>query len=199
MTKLCVETLERIARVEPSPVVEFIEYVDRGLFHSLARTYRFRGLHQLKSKDIKNCSLDISKAVEIYWGVKISLPQNEKEGPQSFEEFLDTLYKILLALNVVFTYDEKNISYSKVFSPTGFLPSIERRAEQLLQLTARRRLGITFEEAEGSLVGTKITFEKDISWTVRLFPTLVVLLDLCKDTRQYELSLVVALDSLKYD
>lgn len=69
------------------------------------------------------------------------------------------LSSIARALNANFTLNQRAITDEEVFSPTGLLPAITRRADQLCTLCLGYGLGVTFEEAEKSLLGVKVVFD----------------------------------------
>jgi len=58
-----------------------------------------------------------------------------------------------------FTLNDRPISYGEVFKETGLLPAIARRADQLCSLCLGYGIGISFDEAEKSLLGVKVVFD----------------------------------------
>jgi intracellular multiplication protein IcmS len=70
------------------------------------------------------------------------------------------LSSIARAFGANFTLKQRPISDEEVFSPTGLLPAIARRADQLCTLCLGYGLGVTFEEADKSLLGVKVTFDE---------------------------------------
>lgn len=69
------------------------------------------------------------------------------------------LCAIAKALNASFTLNDRAISYEEVFTDTGLLPAMARRADQLCSLCLGYGIGVTFAEAEKSILGVKITFD----------------------------------------
>jgi len=67
--------------------------------------------------------------------------------------------EIAKELKANFTLNDQPINYSEVFSPTGLLPAILRRADQLSSLCLGYGLGISFDEAEGSILGVSVTLD----------------------------------------
>jgi len=63
-------------------------------------------------------------------------------------------------LNANFTFNDRPMSYQEVFSETGLLPAIARRADQLCSLCLGYGIGISFDEAEKSVLGVKVTFDE---------------------------------------
>jgi intracellular multiplication protein IcmS len=62
-------------------------------------------------------------------------------------------------LNANFTFNDRPMSYQEVFADTGLLPAIARRADQLCSLCLGYGIGISFDEAEKSVLGVKVTFD----------------------------------------
>lgn len=61
--------------------------------------------------------------------------------------------------NANFTFNDRPMSYQEVFADTGLLPAIARRADQLCSLCLGYGIGISFDEAEKSVLGVKVTFD----------------------------------------
>lgn len=70
------------------------------------------------------------------------------------------LSRIARALGANFTLNQRPISDNEVFSPTGLLPAIARRADQLCTLCLGYGLGVIFEESDKSLLGVKVSFDE---------------------------------------
>ncbi len=69
------------------------------------------------------------------------------------------LAAIAKALRASFTLHDRPINYEEVFSDTGLLPAIARRADQLCSLCLGYGIGISFDEAEKSLLGVRVIFD----------------------------------------
>lgn len=69
------------------------------------------------------------------------------------------LAKIAKVLSANFTLNGRSISYEEVFSETGLLPALARRADQLSSLCLGYGIGASFDEAEKSLLGVKVIFD----------------------------------------
>lgn len=95
-----------------------------------------------------------------------------------------------------FTLKGRPISYGEIFSDTGLLPGLTKRADQLSSLCLGYGLGATFEDMEKSLLGVKVTFDEFTPDVLRLFCILDVLYELIKSSPVKE---AVALDELMYD
>lgn len=76
------------------------------------------------------------------------------------KDITNKLSSIARALNANFTLNQRPISDEEVFSPTGLLPAITRRADQLCTLCLGYGLGVTFDEADKSLLGVKVVFDE---------------------------------------
>lgn len=64
------------------------------------------------------------------------------------------------ALKAKFILNNRPISYEEVFSDTGLLPALSRRADQLCSLCLGYGIGISFDEAEKSLLGVRVMFDE---------------------------------------
>jgi intracellular multiplication protein IcmS len=90
------------------------------------------------------------------------------------------LTKIVSAMNAHFTLNDRPISYEEVFSDTGLLPAIARRADQLCSLCLGYGIGATFDEAEKSLLGVTVVFDDVTPNSLRLLCILDVVNELIK-------------------
>jgi intracellular multiplication protein IcmS len=71
-------------------------------------------------------------------------------------------------MNAKFYLNDRFVSYEEVFSITGLLPAIARRADQLCSLCLGYGLGVTFNDSEGALLGTQVVFDEVTPSTLRL-------------------------------
>lgn len=99
-------------------------------------------------------------------------------------------------MNAQFSLNGRPMTMEEVFSTTGLLPAIARRADQLSSLCLGYGIGVTFEEAEGSTVGVKVIFDDITPHTLRLLCMIDVLNELMKGTMPGQ---ATALDQLMYD
>jgi intracellular multiplication protein IcmS len=99
-------------------------------------------------------------------------------------------------MNAQFTLNGRPMTMDEVFAPTGLLPAIARRADQLSSLCLGYGIGVTFEEAEGSIVGVKVIFDDITPHTLRLLCMIDVLAELMKGNPP---GAPTALDQLMYD
>lgn len=106
------------------------------------------------------------------------------------------LVAIARALQANFTLNERPISYEEVFADTGLLPAIARRADQLCSLCLGYGIGISFEEADKSLLGVRIMFDEVTPSVLRLLCITDVLCELINGGPS---AAVTPLDELMYD
>src|SRR5690348_11538374 len=95
-----------------------------------------------------------------------------------------------------FSLNGRPMTMEEVFSTTGLLPAMARRADQLSSLCLGYGIGVTFEEAEGSVSGVKVIFDDITPHSLRLLCITDVLFELTKNTPKGMLS---SLDQLLYD
>lgn len=95
-----------------------------------------------------------------------------------------------------FSLHDRPISYADVFSDTGLLPAIARRADQLCSLCLGYGLGVSFDEAEGSMLGVKVKFDDVTPNVLRYLCMTDVLSEIIQASDSKE---EVSLDELMYD
>lgn len=100
------------------------------------------------------------------------------------------------AMKANFTLHNKPISYENVFSDTGLLPALARRADQLCSLCLGYGIGISFEEAEKSTLGVKVKFDDVTPNVLRLLCLCDVLNELIQSAPSRD---ITPLDELMYD
>ena len=110
--------------------------------------------------------------------------------------FSKKLTKIATTMNAKFSLRDKPISYAEVFSESGMLPAIARRADQLCSLCLGYGIGVSFEEVEGTVLGLKVTFDDVTPNALRYLCIVDVVNELIKAARGKDL---VPLDELMYD
>ena len=103
---------------------------------------------------------------------------------------------IAAGMNAKFYLNDRFVSFDEVFSDTGLLPAIARRADQLCSLCLGYGLGITFDEAENALLGTRVIFDSVTPSVLRLLCLTDVINELIQGgpSRDY-----TPLDELMYD
>lgn len=108
----------------------------------------------------------------------------------------EKLSAVAKAMNAKFSLNEQSISYGEVFSETGLLPGIARRADQLASLCMGYGIGATFDEAEGTRLGVKVKFDDITPNTLRYLCVIDVLNELIQKNT---VAGVTKLDELMYD
>lgn len=108
----------------------------------------------------------------------------------------EKLCSLAKAMGGNFSLNGKPITYEEVFSEVGLLPAITRRADQLCSLCLGYGIGATFDEAEKSLIGVKVTFDDVTPDILRFLCIADVLNELIKNSPS---PLETPLDELMYD
>jgi len=106
------------------------------------------------------------------------------------------MIKIARSMGLRFSLNGRPMTPEEVFSPTGLLPAMSRRADQLSSLCLGYGIGLTFDEAEGSVLGVKVNFDEITPNALRMLCLVDVLNELTKATPKGEMT---ALDQLMYD
>lgn len=108
----------------------------------------------------------------------------------------EQMIKIARLMNARFSLNGRPMTMEEVFAPTGLLPGMARRADQLSSLCLGYGIGVTFEEAEGSVLGVKAVFDDITPNVLRLLCIIDVMNELMKGTGRGDMT---ALDQLMYD
>ena len=103
---------------------------------------------------------------------------------------------IATRMNAKFYLNDRFIGYEEVFSVTGLLPAIAKRADQLCSLCLGYGLGVTFSDSEGSLLGSTVVFDEVTPNSLRILCFVDVVNELIQGgpSRDY-----TPLDELMYD
>lgn len=104
--------------------------------------------------------------------------------------------KLAKVMNVSFMFREKVMTSEEVFSETGLLPAITKRADQLCSLCLGYGLGVVFSDNDKAVLGTKVQFDDITPNVLRLVCICDVLLELKKHSPSKN---VITLDELAYD
>lgn len=104
--------------------------------------------------------------------------------------------KIAASMNAKFYLNDRFVSFDEVFSETGLLPAIAKRADQLCSLCLGYGLGATYDEPEGALLGIRVVFDEVTPNVLRLLCMTDVMNELIQGgpSRDY-----TPLDELMYD
>lgn len=103
---------------------------------------------------------------------------------------------IAIAMNAKFTLNDNFIGFDEVFSDTGLLPALSRRADQLCSLCLGYGIGVSFDEAVKSLLGVRVVFDEVTPNVLRLMCLTDVLTELVKASSSDGRT---SLDELMYD
>ncbi len=95
-----------------------------------------------------------------------------------------------------FSFNDRPLTHKEVFSERGLLPALSRRADQLCSLCLGYGIGVTFDEAEDSMLGVKVNFDDVTPTVLRLLCITDVLNELINAAPSKE---ITPLDELKYD
>lgn len=104
--------------------------------------------------------------------------------------------KIVRVMGSRFSLNGRPMTIDEVFAPTGLLPAIARRADQLCSLCLGYGIGVTFEEVEGSVLGVRVVFDDITPNILRMLCITDVVHELTQGTERGEMT---ALDQLMYD
>jgi intracellular multiplication protein IcmS len=127
----------------------------------------------------------------------IGTSKDEYSMVESMSEAIQkNLGLISVTMGAKFTLNENFIGYDDVFSDTGLLPALARRADQLCSLCLGYGIGVSFEEAEKSLLGVKVVFDEVTPNVLRYLCIIDVLSELVKSSSSDGKT---ALDELMYD
>lgn len=99
-------------------------------------------------------------------------------------------------LNAKFYLNDRFITYEEVFSPTGLLPALARRADQLCSLCLGYGLGVSFEDAEEALLGMRVIFDEVTPRSLRLLYLTDIVSEIIRGAVSSDYT---ALDELMYD
>ncbi len=104
--------------------------------------------------------------------------------------------KVARTMGARFSLNSRPMTLEEVFAPTGLLPAIARRADQLSSLCLGYGIGVTFEETEGATLGVKVIFDDITPNVLRILCITDVLNELIQPTPRGEMT---SLDQLMYD
>jgi intracellular multiplication protein IcmS len=114
----------------------------------------------------------------------------------AIQDISEQMAKVARAMNAQFSLNGRPMTMEEVFSNSGLLPGIARRADQLCSLCLGYGIGVTFDEAEGSTLGVKAVFDDITPHSLRILCMIDVLNELMKGSGRGG---VTALDQLLYD
>lgn len=107
-----------------------------------------------------------------------------------------SLIAIVKAMKVTFTVNNRIISPEEICKDTGLLPGIARRADQLCALCLGYGIGLSFDEAEKSLLGVRVVFDDVTPNILRFMCITDVIFEMINSAPSRD---SVPLDELMYD
>lgn len=106
------------------------------------------------------------------------------------------LAKIAHGMKAKFYLNNRFVSYDEVFSDTGLLPALAKRADQLCSLCLGYGIGASFTEVKEALLGVQVTFDEATPNVLRYMCIIDVLSELIKAGGDPNKT---PLDELRYD
>lgn len=107
-----------------------------------------------------------------------------------------SLAMIAASMNAKFYLNDRFVSYDEVFSETGLLPAMVRRADQLCSLCLGYGLGASFDDDEKALLGHRVIFDDVTPNSLRLLCLVDLLHELIQGGPSKDYT---PLDELMYD
>lgn len=111
-------------------------------------------------------------------------------------DIIKTLCSVAKAMGANFSFNDRPMTHKEVFSESGLLPALSRRADQLSSLCLGYGIGLSFDEAEDALLGVRVSFDDVTPNTLRLLCIIDVVTELVLAAPTRE---VTPLDELMYD
>lgn len=112
------------------------------------------------------------------------------------EHIVEQICAIARLLRCNFTLRDQAISIEQVFAENGLLPAIIRRADQLCSFCLGYGLGVSFEEAQGGMLGVRVKFDDATPNSLRLLCAADVIIELMQHAPSRD---ITPLDDLMYD
>ena len=109
---------------------------------------------------------------------------------------LNKLVAVGKSLGKYYTLKGSQLKIEDVFSETGLLPGLARRADQIASMCFGYGLGATFEDDESAMLGKKVIFDDFTPDALRIFCILDSLMEVIKGNDNGG---VVNMDELLYD
>lgn len=112
-------------------------------------------------------------------------------------ELEQALSAICREMETHFTLNNRPLHYSEVFSATGLLPALAKRADQLCSLCLGYGIGVSFEEVEKATLGKRVIFDDATPDLLRCLCITDVICELVRSSGGSKAAL--SLDELLYD
>lgn len=111
-------------------------------------------------------------------------------------ELADKMIAIAKRIGVHYSLKGRPITYDEVFTDSGLMPGLAKRADQLCSLCFGYGIGASFEEVEQSLLGSRVKFDDFTPEVLRILCLTDVLYELIRMSPSQD---PVSLDELLYD
>ncbi len=111
-------------------------------------------------------------------------------------DFSKQLTTVAEAMGCKYTIKGNPVSYEHVFSTTGLLPAIMRRADQLSSFCLGYGLGLTFERSDSAQLGVVVQMDSSTPTVLRLLCATDVLHEFMQQAASKE---AISLDDLMLD
>lgn len=108
----------------------------------------------------------------------------------------ESLAIIASSMNARFYLNDRFVSFEEVFSDSGLLPAIAKRADQLCSLCLGYGIGVSYDETEGALLGLRAVFDDVTPNVLRLLCMTDVINELIQGGPSKDYT---PLDELMYD
>ncbi len=109
---------------------------------------------------------------------------------------LNKLIAVAKSLGKYYTLKGRQLKIEEVFSETGLLPGLTRRADQIASMCFGYGLGAIFEDDDSALLGKRVIFDDFTPDALRIFCILDSLMEVIKGNDNGG---VVNMDELLYD
>lgn len=111
-------------------------------------------------------------------------------------ELPQQLAAVAKVLDCNFTVKGEPIEIDKVFAKTGLLPAFMRRADQLCSFCLGYGLGLSFERADGAMLGVTVDFNDEVPNSLRLLCVTDVIIETLQNAPSHDL---IPLDEFMLD
>ncbi len=128
------------------------------------------------------------------WRDRVSI--RDLGGENNMADIIKELVTVVKALGVRFTLNGTAMTVEDVLAPNSMLPAIAKRADQLAYLCLGYGIGVTFEEAQESKLGSRAVFDSTTPNILRYLCILDVISELM---RNKDMGGNTPLDELMYD
>ncbi|MBT4884660.1 MAG: type IV secretion protein IcmS [Legionellales bacterium] len=112
------------------------------------------------------------------------------------KEFNKYLLKVFKGSDVKYILKGRELGLEEIFSATGLMPAIAKRADQLCSLCLGYGLGASYTEKEASMLGTEVAFDDSTPVAVKLLMIYDVMQELGRGISRDK---KISLDELLYD